>query len=127
MLTPNASWWSWSYTIRIYNPVKNGLEHDPDAIFIDKWVPELKHLPIPFKHEPFKMTALEQTFYDFKMGEDYPSPIINVDKSRKMAANTIWAMKKDKDVISESHRILNKHVIKWCYLILHIMKRMMLN
>ena len=99
-------------TIRIYNPVKNGLEHDPDAIFIDKWVPELKHLPIPFKHEPFKMTALEQTFYDFKMGEDYPTPIINVDKSRKMAANTIWAMKKDKDVISESHRILNKHVIK---------------
>ena len=32
-------------TIRIYNPVKNGLDHDPKGIFIKKWVPELALIP----------------------------------------------------------------------------------
>ena len=29
-------------TVRIYNPIKQGLDHDPNGIFIKKWVPELK-------------------------------------------------------------------------------------
>ena len=31
-------------TIRIYNPIKQGLEHDPQGKFIKKWVPELRHM-----------------------------------------------------------------------------------
>lgn len=97
-------------SIRIYNPIKNGLDHDPDGSFISKWVPELQHLPKLFKHEPYKMTVLEQHFYDFKIGEDYPDPIIDMQSSRKKAVKVMWGMKKDKDVMNESKRILNKHV-----------------
>ena len=32
-------------TIRIYNPIKQGLEHDPQGKFIKKWVPELRDIP----------------------------------------------------------------------------------
>ena len=31
-------------TIRIYNPIKQGLEHDPQGKFIKKWVPELRDI-----------------------------------------------------------------------------------
>jgi deoxyribodipyrimidine photo-lyase len=99
-------------TVRIYNPIKNSLEHDPNAVFIDKWVPELRHLPIAFKHEPFRMTLLEQRLYNLTLGEDYPNPIVDIASTRKKAAQTIWAMKNDEDVITESLRILNKHVIR---------------
>lgn len=34
-------------TIRIYNPVKQAQEHDPDGAFIYKWVPELQMVPTP--------------------------------------------------------------------------------
>ena len=45
-------------SIRIYNPVKQSQEKDPDAEFIKKWVPELNQLPIPFIHQPWKLTPL---------------------------------------------------------------------
>ncbi len=99
-------------TVRIYNPIKNGLEHDPEALFITKWVSELKGLPTAFKHEPYKMTYLEQRLYDFDLGVDYPNPIVDLKSSRKKASDTIWNMKKDPEVINESYRILKKHIVK---------------
>jgi deoxyribodipyrimidine photo-lyase len=41
-------------TLRIYNPVKQGLDHDPEGVFIREWVPELAHLATPDIHEPWK-------------------------------------------------------------------------
>ncbi|SEB44146.1 deoxyribodipyrimidine photo-lyase family protein (cryptochrome) [Tenacibaculum sp. MAR_2009_124] len=99
-------------TLRIYNPIKNGIEHDPEAYFISKWVPELKGLPISFRHEPYKLTMLEQKLYGFKIGKHYPSPIVDISSTRKKASDTIWNLRKDREVIEDSYRILNKHVIK---------------
>ena len=31
-------------TVRMYNPIKQGIDQDPNATFIRKWVPELGHL-----------------------------------------------------------------------------------
>lgn len=97
--------------LRIYNPIKNSLEHDPDAIFIKKWVPELKELEIPFTHEPYLMTELDQQFNNFILGKDYPLPIVDIDETRKKATNTLWGMRNDPLVKSERYRILNKHVV----------------
>ena len=96
--------------LRIYNPIKNSLEHDPEAIFIKKWVPELKKLDIPFAHEPYKMTELDQQFNDFVLGKDYPYPIVDIDKTRKKATHTLWEMRNDTLVKSERIRILKKHM-----------------
>nr|WP_321227813.1 FAD-binding domain-containing protein [uncultured Psychroserpens sp.] len=98
--------------LRIYNPIKNSLEHDPDAVFIKKWVPELKNLDIRFAHEPYLMTEMEQQFNNFHLGKDYPYPIVDMDATRKKASNTLWNLRKNKKVREESKRILNKHTYK---------------
>lgn len=98
-------------TLRIYNPVKNGLEHDPEAQFIKKWVPELKDLDTPFAHEPYLMTEMEQRFYNVILGVDYPFPIVNVQESRKKASDTLWNLQKNALVKNESVRILKKHTL----------------
>jgi deoxyribodipyrimidine photo-lyase len=97
--------------LRIYNPTTNSLKHDPDAIFIRKWVPELADLETPFVHEPYLMTDMEQAFYNFKLGENYPFPIVNIKENRKRASDILWNMKDNAEVRRESSRILKRHTI----------------
>lgn len=98
--------------LRIYNPIKNGQDHDPDAVFIKKWVPELANLPIPFIHEPYLMTSLDQQFNNFILGQDYPFPIVDIKENRKKASKILWNMKKDREVLKENFRILKKHTLQ---------------
>ncbi len=97
--------------LRIYNPIKNGIEHDPDATFIREWVPELSHLELAYIHQPHLMTQLEQELYSFKIGVDYPHPIVDIQENRKKASDILWKMKDDPEVRKESQRILKKHTI----------------
>jgi deoxyribodipyrimidine photo-lyase len=98
-------------TLRIYNPIKNSIEHDEDGTFIKKWVPELANLSIAFIHEPYLMTPLDQQFNNFELGVHYPHPIVDIKIARKKASDTLWEMKKNSDVQKESERILKKHML----------------
>ncbi|WP_430409168.1 deoxyribodipyrimidine photo-lyase/cryptochrome family protein [Kordia sp.] len=98
--------------LRMYNPTKNSLAHDAEGIFIKKWVPELENLDTHFVHEPSKMTHMEQQMAGFIVGKDYPSPIINLQETRKRASDILWHMKDENTVIEENLRILKKHTLK---------------
>jgi deoxyribodipyrimidine photo-lyase len=97
--------------VRIYNPIKNSLEHDADATFIKKWVPELANLPLAFIHQPYLMTPLDEQFSNFKLGEDYPLPIVNGKSARKRASDILFGMQKNPEVLIENFRILKKHTL----------------
>lgn len=97
-------------TYRIYNPVKQSQQHDPEGIFIKKWVPDLRKLDAPNIHTPWLLGPLEQQWLKFTPGVDYPLPIIDADKAYKHAQENLWAMNDDPVVQFESARILDKHV-----------------
>ena len=98
-------------TIRIYNPVKQSQDHDPEAICITKWLPELAELPIQFRLQPWLMTSMEQQFYQFQLGKDYPLPIVDIQESGRLARDRIWKAKQSPEVKQESYRILKRHTV----------------
>lgn len=96
-------------TMRIYNPIKQSYDHDPEGTFIKKWVPELKDLQAPYFHEPWEMTAMEQDLYGFNYGQDYPKQIVDPEKAGRHARQTLAEFRKRPDVQREADRIVRKH------------------
>ena len=87
----NNGGWQWSAGtgtdaapyFRIFNPVTQGHKHDPDGAYIAKWVPELRKLPVKFRHEPWKISESEARKYKFNLGKDYPERIVDHKSARE--------------------------------------------
>lgn len=60
-LASNQQGWQWvagtgtdpSPYFRVFNPVKQGKDFDPDGDYVRRWVPELREVPARFVHEPW--------------------------------------------------------------------------
>ncbi len=97
-------------TIRIYNPIKQSQEQDPNGIFIREWCPELRDLPDDLLHQPWQLTVMEQQMYQITLGQDYPEPIIDYQSQARQARDLLWSWRKNQAVQHENQRILARHV-----------------
>ncbi|HEY3335423.1 MAG TPA: deoxyribodipyrimidine photo-lyase [Candidatus Limnocylindrales bacterium] len=89
----NNGGWQWTAStgtdpqpyFRIFNPVLQGRRFDPDGAYVRRWVPELALVPGARIHEPWTMTADEQTAARVRIGTDYPAPIVDHPSARERA------------------------------------------
>jgi deoxyribodipyrimidine photo-lyase len=68
---------------RIFNPVSQSMKHDPEGLFIRRWLPELQDVPSEYVHEPWKMPMGLQRAIGVIIGKDYPKPIVDHAESRR--------------------------------------------
>jgi len=97
-------------TLRIYNPIKNALDHDPEGAFVKQWIPELAEVPFPEVHTPWKLEENAQFLFNCRIGIDYPTPIIDIEATQKKATEFMWTFKKTSEAKEEGKRILSRHV-----------------
>ena len=87
--------------VRIYNPIKQGLDHDPEGVFIRRWIPELRDMPLDYLHTPWEAQAQMNA---------YPLPIVEEKTARKAAADKIYGLRRhNPEHIVEARKIVSKH------------------
>jgi deoxyribodipyrimidine photo-lyase len=98
-------------TVRIYNPVKQAQDHDPDGAFVRQWVPELQSCPAAYIFEPWTIPPLEQEMAGFWPGQTYPLPIIDIAVTGRVARLKLHQPRKTELGQAEKDRILTRHSI----------------
>ncbi len=85
-------------TVRVYNPTKQLEDHDPDCVFVKKWIPELR---------PY--TAKEIIRHNQSPLDGYPAPVVDYrEESDKMKAQ-IYAIKRKSTTKEIASRVYEKH------------------
>ena len=81
-LASNNHGWQWvagtgtdaAPYFRVFNPVTQGKRFDPEGDYVRRWVPELRHLPGPAVHEPWR--------HPEGYAHDYPQRIVDHAEER---------------------------------------------
>jgi len=69
-------------TLRIYNPVKQARDQDPEVLFVRRWVPELRDVPPERCFEPWKLGQAERKRFG---AESYVEPIVDHQRAARQA------------------------------------------
>jgi deoxyribodipyrimidine photo-lyase len=90
-LASNVAGWQWvagsgadaAPYFRIFNPILQGEKFDKEGEYVKKWIPELKYISKKYIHKPWEI----KEDGNFKLGRDYPFPIVKHETARVKALN----------------------------------------
>lgn len=85
--------------VRVYSPIKQGLDQDPDGAFTRQWVPELADVP----------DKLLQTPWLYEGELDYPPPIVDHKAAIAQSKDKIWTIRKTPEAKAEAEKVYQKH------------------
>ena len=86
--------------LRIYNPIKQSQDQDPQGEFIRKYCPELRDIPTHMIHTPWLLPA---------RSGGYPLPIVDEKQARRKAATIMHELRKAQNHKRKAAEIEEKH------------------
>jgi deoxyribodipyrimidine photo-lyase len=96
-------------TPRIYNPVKQGLDQDPEGLFTRRWVPELAKVPLAFLQEPWRLDRLSMASLGVRLGPDYPERIVDHESAARLAKARLTEIRRQPGYVSKARKVYEKH------------------
>ncbi len=95
--------------IRIYSPTKQARDNDPTGVFIRTYVPELARLPDAWLAEPHLTPPLIAAAAGFRVGIDYPLPIVEEREAVRLAKERVYAIRRKASSRTEAQTVYEKH------------------
>lgn len=94
---------------RIYNPVKQSMDHDPRGLFIRRWVPELARVPPEWIHQPWLMSQATQARAGCMIGREYPLPVVDHARAAREARQRLMAAYRTPEARAASQSVFVRH------------------
>ncbi|MCA1926703.1 MAG: deoxyribodipyrimidine photo-lyase/cryptochrome family protein [Thiobacillus sp.] len=96
-------------TLRVYSPSKQALDHDPEGVYIRRWVPELARVPQGYLARPWTMPAEIQRAAGCVIGRNYPAPVVDESSSIKAAKDALYGLRRQSAAREEAVAIADRH------------------
>ncbi|HEX7643790.1 MAG TPA: deoxyribodipyrimidine photo-lyase [Burkholderiaceae bacterium] len=96
-------------TLRMYNPVKQAMDHDPQGAFVRRWLPALRQVPDAWIFEPWKMPESLQKQCGAVMGREFPAPVVNLQESARAAKARFAAWRSRPGMAETAQSVQQRH------------------
>jgi deoxyribodipyrimidine photo-lyase len=94
---------------RIYNPIKQARDHDPQGIFVRKWIPALRKVPNTWVFEPWRLTSEMKQQFGIADPKALPSPIVDLEIATREAKHRLYERRGQTSVKAAKKQIIEKH------------------
>ena len=96
-------------TTRVYNPLKQALDHDPQGRFVRQWLPALQRVPDTWLIEPWRMPPELQARCGVRVGEDIAVPPVELADALRQAKARLHALRRQPTVRAAKAAVIERH------------------
>jgi deoxyribodipyrimidine photo-lyase len=96
-------------TTRVYNPLKQARDHDPEGRFVRRWLPQLQRVPDSWLFEPWRMPRSLQEQVGVHVGRDWPEPPLDLEIALREAKARMHAWRGRPEVRAGKAGVVHRH------------------
>lgn len=96
-------------TTRVYNPIKQAQDHDPQGRFVRRWLPALRHVSDVWLLQPWRMPLDVQDRCGVRVGREIAAPLVDLETASREAKARIHALRAQVEVRAAKAAIVEKH------------------
>ena len=94
---------------RIYNPLKQAQDQDPQGVFVRRWLPAMRRVPDAWLFEPWRMPVDLAARCGLQIGIDIPLPVVDLETATRAAKERLFALRAQPEIKAATGAILHKH------------------
>ncbi len=94
---------------RVYNPIKQARDHDPQGRFVRQWLPALRRVPDAWLFEPWRMPAELQARCGLRVGEDIALPVVDLAQATREAKARLHDRRRQAEVAQANAAVIERH------------------
>ena len=96
-------------TTRVYNPIKQAMDHDPNGKFVRTWLPAMRKVPDTYLFEPWNMPQALQEKLGIRVGIEITKPIVDLTLATRAAKSKLYERRQQAEVKFAKKAVLEKH------------------
>ena len=94
-------------TTRVYNPIKQAQDHDPQGHFVRRWLPRMRHVPAEWVFEPWLNPLAANDIAH--MDREVLWPIVDTKAATHLAKQRLHERRRDPEVKAGKTAVIEKH------------------